>query len=52
MAMRMRCKVPFIIYNRDVELKEGDFGLSNIAATVFELLGLDIPEAWNESMIK
>ena len=45
-------KVPFIIYNRDVELKEGDFGLSNIAATVFELLGLDIPEAWNESMIK
>ena len=43
-------KVPFIIYNADVKLKEGEFGLSNIAATVFKLLGLDIPESWNESM--
>ena len=44
-------KVPFFIYNADVKIKEGEFGLSNIAATVFKLLGLDIPESWNESMI-
>lgn len=44
-------RVPFIVYNRDVKFKDGDFGLSNIAATVFELLDLDIPESWNESMI-
>ena len=44
-------KVPFIIYNNDVTLKEGDFGLSNIAATIFTLLGLEIPKAWDESMI-
>ena len=27
-------RVPFIIYNADVKIKEGDFGLSNIAATL------------------
>ena len=44
--------VPFIIYGNDeVTLKEGNFGLSNIAATVFTLLGLEVPEAWDESMI-
>ena len=44
-------KVPFIIYNADVNIKNKEFGLSNIAATVFTLLGLDIPECWNESII-
>ena len=44
-------KVPFYIYNADVKCKEGEFGLSNIAATVFKLLGLDIPASWNESII-
>jgi 2,3-bisphosphoglycerate-independent phosphoglycerate mutase len=44
--------VPFLIYNADVELKEGAFGLSNIAATVFQLLGLEVPASWNESIIK
>ena len=45
-------KVPFIIYGADVKIKEGkEFGLSNIAATVFNLLGLDVPECWDESMI-
>lgn len=44
--------VPFYIYNADVKIKEGkEFGLSNIAATVFTLLGLEIPSSWNESMI-
>ena len=44
-------KVPFYIYNSDVTIKEGEYGLSNIAATVFKLLGLDVPETWNEAMI-
>ena len=44
-------KVPFYIYNADVKIKDGEFGLSNIAATVFKLLGLDVPESWNEAMI-
>lgn len=43
--------VPFIIYNSDVKLKEGNYGLSNIAATVFKLLDLDVPETWDEAMI-
>lgn len=45
-------KVPFIICDQAIKLKEGEFGLSNIAATVFTLLGLDIPQSWNESMIQ
>lgn len=43
--------VPFIIRGADVELKEGDFGLSNVAATVVELMGLEVPEGWNESLL-
>ena len=44
--------VPFIVYGNDkVVLKEGDFGLSNIAATIFDLLGLEVPASWNESML-
>jgi len=43
--------VPFFIYNADVKLKEGNFGLSNIAATVFKLLGLEVPASWDEAMI-
>lgn len=45
-------KVPFIIYGADVEMKEGDFGLSNVAATVAQLLEVEPNEAWNESIIK
>ena len=44
-------RVPFFIYNADVKTKEGDFGLSNIAATVFKLLGLEVPASWDEAMI-
>lgn len=45
-------KVPFIIYGADVQLKDGDFGLSNVAATVADLLEVEPNPAWNESMIK
>ena len=45
-------KVPFIVRGADVELKDGDFGLSNVAATAVELMGLPVPAEWDESMIK
>ncbi|MCL2094560.1 2,3-bisphosphoglycerate-independent phosphoglycerate mutase [Candidatus Saccharibacteria bacterium] len=35
----------------DVRLKEGDFGLANVAATVAELLGVEADEGWGESLI-
>lgn len=45
-------KVPFIIYGADVEMKEGDFGLSNVASTVAQLLNVEPNENWNESILK
>ncbi|MDI9540732.1 MAG: 2,3-bisphosphoglycerate-independent phosphoglycerate mutase [Bacillota bacterium] len=45
-------KVPFIVYNNDVEIKEGTFGLSNVASTIVKLLGLKPHEKWNESIIR
>lgn len=46
--------VPFIIYDKKEkrELKDGKFGLANVAATITELLGLKKHEAWEESMLK
>jgi 2,3-bisphosphoglycerate-independent phosphoglycerate mutase len=49
--------VPFIIYdnteNRDkYELKEGKWGLSNVAATIAMLHGLEPHEDWGESIIR
>jgi 2,3-bisphosphoglycerate-independent phosphoglycerate mutase len=45
--------VPFIIYdpNEKHELKEGKFGLANVAPTVATLLGLEKPACWEESMV-
>lgn len=47
-------RVPFIIYNdNDVVCKQSDdLGLSNIAATVCDLLGVEPNEHWNESIIE
>ena len=45
-------KVPFIVYGADVKMKEGDFGLSNVAAVVTDLLDLPADEHWNESIIE
>ena len=46
-------KVPFIVYGADVELKQDDnLGLSNVAATVADLLEIEPNEHWNESIIK
>lgn len=45
--------VPFIVYDPGVEhtLKEGKFGLANVAPTVATLLGLTPPACWEESML-
>ena len=34
-------EIHFIIYNEDVQFKEGDFGLANIASTVCDLLDIE-----------
>ena len=45
--------VPFIIYDRDEAhtLREGAFGLANVAPTVAALLELEQPACWEASMI-
>ncbi|MDD7772385.1 MAG: 2,3-bisphosphoglycerate-independent phosphoglycerate mutase [Firmicutes bacterium] len=45
--------VPFIIYDPDTryELKQGSFGLSNVAPTLVKMMGLEAPACWQESMI-
>ena len=45
--------VPFIIYDKDTkwEVKEGAFGLANVAPTVVKMMGLTAPECWEESMV-
>ncbi len=50
--------VPCYIYdnytadNYEVKADEGKFGLSNVAATMVNLLGYTAPAAWDESIIK
>jgi len=45
--------VPFIIYDPQQErvIKEGEYGLSNVAPTVAKLFGLTVPESWQTSII-
>ncbi len=48
--------VPCIFYDNcsanQYQVKNGSFGLANVAATVVNLLGYQAPEIWNESMIE
>lgn len=44
--------VPFIIYNADCEIAEGEFGLSNVAATAVRLMGLTPDAHWDRAIIK
>ena len=51
--------VPCIIYDNtdaknfySVKQDNGNFGLSNVAATMVNLMGYDAPEMWNESIIE
>ena len=45
--------VPFIIYDKDRTwtVKDGSFGLANVAPTVVKMMGLNAPSCWEESMI-
>ena len=45
--------VPFIIYDKDTkwEVKDGAYGLANVAPTVVKMMGLTAPACWEESMI-
>lgn len=45
--------VPFIIYDKDVSytIKDGAYGLANIAPTVVKMLGLTAPDCWEAPMI-
>ncbi len=45
--------VPFIIYDKDVKytIKDGSYGLSNVAPTVVKMFGLTAPDSWQPSMI-
>lgn len=49
--------VPCIIYDNyytgsyDVKADEGKFGLSNVAATMVNLMGYEAPEMWDQSLI-
>jgi 2,3-bisphosphoglycerate-independent phosphoglycerate mutase len=51
-------RVPCILYNNvcadayTVKADNGQFGLSNVAATMVNLMGYAAPEMWNESMIE
>ncbi len=48
--------VPCIFYDNftaeKYQVKNGTFGLANVAATTVNLLGYEAPEIWNESMIE
>ena len=45
--------VPFIIYDPDHNwsIREGAFGLANVAPTVVKMMGLTAPQCWEESMV-
>ena len=46
-------KVPFIIVsNTKFKIKDGDFGLSNVASTITDLMGIAKSPVWNESIIE
>jgi len=45
--------VPFIIYDTDREwkVKDGAYGLANVAPTIAKMMGLTAPACWEESMV-
>ncbi|MCX7772037.1 MAG: 2,3-bisphosphoglycerate-independent phosphoglycerate mutase [Clostridia bacterium] len=49
-------KVPFIMYDNvnkgKYRLKDGEYGLANIAATVVTLLGYQAPDMWEKGMVE
>jgi len=51
-------RVPCILYNNvcpeaySVKVDDGQFGLSNVAATMVNLMGYEAPDMWDESIIE
>ena len=45
--------VPFIIYDSGKvwEIKEGAYGLANVAPTIVKMMGLEAPACWEASMV-
>ena len=45
--------VPFIIYDKTHtwQIKDGAYGLANVAPTVAAMMGLVAPECWEDSMV-
>lgn len=45
--------VPFIIYDKEVRytIKDGEYGLANVAPTVAKMFGLPAPDCWEGSMV-
>lgn len=45
--------VPFIIYDKDHDwqIKDGSFGLANVAPTVVKMMDLTAPDCWEQSMV-
>ena len=45
--------VPFIIYDKENKytIREGAYGLANVAPTVVKMMGIVPPECWEEAMI-
>ncbi|MBQ8797564.1 MAG: 2,3-bisphosphoglycerate-independent phosphoglycerate mutase [Oscillospiraceae bacterium] len=45
--------VPFIIYDKDHTwtIKEGNYGLANVAPTVVKMMGLTAPACWEDSIV-
>jgi len=44
--------VPFIVCDEALALKDGKFGLANVAPTVLQAMGLKAPDCWLEGMLK
>lgn len=43
--------VPFVILDKAYTIKDGEYGLANVAPTVAAMFGLKAPECWEKSMI-
>lgn len=47
-------RVPFAVFNgpEGTKIKDGDFGLANVAATTVKIMGFEPPKEWLESIIE
>lgn len=45
--------VPFIIWDPDIayQIRQGQYGLANVAPTIVKMLGIPAPACWEEAMI-